>query len=193
MSLASLLDANAAAPALAAHLDALTPDARRADVLSLSRAHQAKLFEAVDGASAISVDDMTLDAAPLAGVPWEGVNSLPLFRSFAKVFYRPDDAAAAKGERWGYNRTNGLVTTTVGPGYYVAVPHGAKEVLVDYTRTPPKTPVGGPTFLPNDARLSRFVYYGTQDVLRRVSAHVAIGRAMRDGKWLDNWFVLCRE
>jgi hypothetical protein len=31
------------------------------------------------------------------------------------------------------------------------------------------------------------------DYLRRVSAHVLIGRAHRDGKALPNYFLLCRE
>ena len=36
------------------------------------------------------------------------------------------------------------------------------------------------------------VYGGTQDVLRGVSEHVAVGRAFKGGKPMDNWFVLCR-
>jgi hypothetical protein len=47
--------------------------------------------------------------------------------------------------------------------------------------------------LPNDARLSRLVFNGTQDVLRGISKHVCIGRASRGGKWMDNWFVLVRR
>jgi hypothetical protein len=37
------------------------------------------------------------------------------------------------------------------------------------------------------------VYADTIDALRGVSAHVSVGRAMRGGKVLDNWFVLCRD
>lgn len=65
-------------------------------------------------------------------------------------------------------------------------------MLVDYTRLPTLAPKGWPRILRNEQRLSRFVYNGTQDVLRGVSKHVSIGRAMRNGKDLDNWFVLCR-
>ena len=128
----------------------------------------------------------------MTGVAHEGRNSLLLFTHFAKVFYRPDDSAAAAKELWGFNRNGPLVTTTVGPGYYVAYPHGRHEVLVDYTRLPSKKPEGWPAILRNEQRLSRLVYNGTQDVLRGVSKHVSIGRAMRKGKNLDNWFVLCR-
>ena len=31
------------------------------------------------------------------------------------------------------------------------------------------------------------------DALRGVSKHVSIGRAIRNGKVQDNWFVLCRR
>jgi hypothetical protein len=67
-------------------------------------------------------------------------------------------------------------------------------VVVDYTRPlPRRAPPGLPPIVPNHARLSRFVYNGTVDVLRGVSERVTIGRATRGGRPLDNWFVLCRE
>ncbi|MCC6333363.1 MAG: hypothetical protein IT380_05175 [Myxococcales bacterium] len=175
------------------HLDALSSSRRVAEVLELGAKSQAKLFDLAKGFLPMSLDDLVPPGtAPMHGVPHEGRNSLPTFTRFAKVFYQPDDEALLGKEVWGYNRTSRLVTTTVGPGYYVAYPHGHGELLVDYTRHPPRTPKGGPRFLPNDARLSRFVYNKTQDVLRGVSKHVSIGRAARSGKTLDNWFVLCR-
>jgi hypothetical protein len=41
--------------------------------------------------------------------------------------------------------------------------------------------------------LQRFVYARMHDFLRKVSAHVSIGRAWREHKATDNYFVLCRE
>ncbi|MEW6435101.1 MAG: hypothetical protein AB1730_26675 [Myxococcota bacterium] len=176
-----------------AYLDGLPSPKRVAEVLALGRRSQAKLFEAAKGFLPMTLDDVVPPGvAPMQGVPHEGKNSLPTFTRFAKVFYRPDDSALAKKEVWGFNRTSRLVTTTVGPGYYVALPHGKGEILIDYTRAPPRFPKHGPRYLPNDARLSRFVYHQTQDVLRGVSTHVSIGRASRKGKELDNWFILCR-
>ncbi|MBS1150269.1 MAG: hypothetical protein H6Q89_1967 [Myxococcaceae bacterium] len=128
----------------------------------------------------------------MTGVPHEGRNSLLLFTHFAKVCYRPADPAVAAKELWGFNRNDLLVQTAVGPGYYVAYPHGQGEVLIDYTRLPTQAPSGWPKILRNDQRLSRLVYNGTQDLLRGVSKHVTIGRASRKGKNLDNWFILCR-
>jgi hypothetical protein len=79
----------------------------------------------------------------------------------------------------------------VGPGYYVAYASDG-EVMVDYTRLPSDKLPHWPPILSNQARLSRLVYAGMVDVLRSVSSHVSIGRAIRNGKVADNWFVLCR-
>ena len=69
-------------------------------------------------------------------------------------------------------------------------------MVIDYYDVPPKgapRPESWPKVRPNHARLSRFVYHRTRDYMRGVSKHVSIGRAMKDGKVMDNWFVLCRE
>ena len=52
---------------------------------------------------------------------------------------------------------------------------------------------GASPIMPNSVRLSRFIYNGTVDVMRRVSGHVTIGRAVRDNKPMDAWFVLVRR
>lgn len=176
--------------ALAAHLDALSSEERVAQTRTLSGADQARLFDAAQGYLPVTLQSLVPPGtAPLIGVAHEGKNSLWAFRLFAKVFYRPDETAP---ELAGYNRTSGFVTACVGPGYFVAYPHEKGEVLVDYLRTPTVAPEGWPPILRNEQRLSRWVYNRTQDVLRGVSTQVSIGRAMRDGKTLDNWFVLCR-
>ena len=91
-------------------------------------------------------------------------------------------------------RTGGFIETIVGPGYFVAYPHSVDgEVLVDYLRLPPRRPTHWPEILPTSARLSAVVYDGTQDVLRGVSKHVTIGRAMKAGKAMSAWFTLCRD
>ncbi len=175
-------------------LDALTPDARVEAIRSLGRSHQARLFEAAQGHRPISLRDLVpADREPQQEVVHRGKNSLPLFNTFAKVFVRPPSGPPAQ-ELWGYNRAGGFIETVVGPGYFVAVPHEVPgEVLVDYLRVPPERPSDWPEILPNSARLSRFVYFGTQDILRGVSKHVSIGRATKGGKPMSAWFVLCRQ
>jgi hypothetical protein len=190
-SLSDLLGRASLSPGeLASHLDALSAEQRLAETLALTARQQARLFEVVQGARRFTLDDLCpASRRPLQGVTHEGKNSLYAFTRFAKVFAVPDTGSTE--ERWGYNRTPALVTTTVGPGYFVAVQQG-DEVLVDYTRLPLRPLSGAPPVRSNAARLSAFVYRNTRDVLRGVSRHVSIGRAWRGSRVLDNWFVLCR-
>jgi hypothetical protein len=179
--------------AIGRHFDALPADQRVFEALQLDRRAQADLFEAASGFKSMALDDLVPSSVPpMTGVPHDGVNSLWLYTRFTKVFARPDDPGLP--ELWGYNDGYWVVRTFVGPGYFVCVPHSVRgELLVDYLRQPPRAPQGWPKMLPNDARLSRLVFNGTQDVLRGVSKHVCIGRASRGGKWMDNWFVLVRR
>lgn len=192
MTLATLLKSSTVtSTSVAAFLDGLSHDERLKQTMALSSDEQARLFELADGARHFTLDDLAPSStAPLTGVRHEGKNSLYLFTRFAKVFAMPDEPTA-EPERWGFNDGTQLVKTTVGPGYFVAVQQGG-EVLVDYTRLPKKPLTGAPKILPNDARLSRFVFNQTKDVVRGVSKHVSIGRAWRGTRRLDNWFVLCR-
>ncbi len=180
-------------PAIRAYLDGLSHPARLAETRSLGRAEQRRLYDAAKGFLPITVDDIVPPSTPTGvEVPHHGKNTLGVFTEFAKVFVRGE--GAPKGELWGYNRNSAFIETVVGPGYYVAYDfHVPGEVLVDYTRLPPRHPEGWPPILSNSSRFSFFVYNGTQDILRGVSKHVSIGRATKGGKDLPAWFILCRE
>ena len=176
-------------PGLTAYLDGLDSAMRIAETRDLSADEQARLFEAAQGLRPVTLEDFVAkDAPPLRPVVHYGRNSLPVFRTFEKRFCRPD---AAGDELWGYNEQTWKTFT--GPGYFVAKPAGDREVVIDYCEVPPRKPAEWPEILPNSARLSRFIYYRTRDFMRGVSKHVTIGRATREGKPMDNWFVLCRE
>lgn len=192
MTLAGLIKSSTVtAVELASHLDGLPEAERLAQTMALSSGEQARLFELAEGARRFTLEDLAPSSTPpLTGVRHEGKNSLYLFTRFAKVFAVPDEPTS-EPERWGFNDGTQLVKTTVGPGYFVAVQQG-DEVLVDYTRLPKRPLIGAPKILPNEARLSRFVFNQTRDVVRGVSKHVSIGRAWRGTRRLDNWFVLCR-
>jgi hypothetical protein len=192
MTLGELIKSSTVTPAaIASFLDGLSGPDRLAQTMALSSDEQARLFEVVEGARRFTLDELApASTTPLTGVRHEGKNSLYLFTRFAKVFAMPDEPTT-EPERWGFNDGTQLVKTTVGPGYFVAVQQGG-EVLVDYTRLPKKPLTGAPKILPNDARLSRFVFNQTKDLVRGVSKHVSIGRAWRGTRKLDNWFVLCR-
>jgi hypothetical protein len=176
-------------PGLAAYLDGLAGARRIAEVRDLAAAEQARLFDAAAGVRRVTLDDFVPAAEPpLRPVVHYGRNSLPLFRLFEKRFCRPEGGVVA--ELWGYNEQPWKTIT--GPGYFVAKQAGAAEVVIDYCEVPPRKPAEWPPVLPNSARLSRFIYYRTRDFMRGVSQHVTIGRATREGKPMDNWFVLCR-
>ncbi len=173
------------------HLDGLDGPARLAAVRGLSGRAQAHLYEAARGVKVRRLEDLVpTSTPPLTEIVHDGINSLPMFRTFAKVFCRPDTNVR---ELWGYNRCGRFVETVVGPGSYVAYETPEGEVMVDYTRLPTGKPAHWPNILSNEARLSRFVYASLQDALRGVSTHVTIGRAIRGGQVADNWFVLCRR
>lgn len=172
-------------------LEGLSAPQRLTAVRSLSGAAQAKLYEAAKGVRKLALDELVPAATePLVGVVHEGKNSLPLFTHFAKVFCRP---RADARELWGYNRSGSFVQTVVGPGYFVVYEGPGDELLIDYARLPSGKPPGWPEVIGNGERLSRFVYAGMIDALRGVSSHVSVGRAIRNGKVQDNWFVLCRQ
>jgi hypothetical protein len=176
---------------LGQRLDGLSPTRRLGAVRSLSAMAQARLYEAAKGHRKLQLEDLVPpQVEPMREVVHEGKNSLPAFTTFAKVFCRPKGEAQ---EVWGYNRSGQLVERAVGPGYFVAYEGPGDELLIDYTRLPKSKPVGWPEIIPNHERLSRFVYSGMIDALRAVSAHVSIGRAIKNGKVQDNWFVLTRS
>ena len=178
---------------LGRHLDALAPTARLEAVRTLGRREQSRLFEAAHGKRKITLADFVPPAVgPMREVIHDGRNTLPAFRNFQKRFCRPDDGSP--DALWGYNeQTMGFAT---GPGYFVTKPwndEGVDGVVIDYHDVPPRHPEGWPDIVPNSARLGRFVYARMRDVMRGVSAHVSVGRAHKDGKWMDAWFVLCRD
>ena len=136
---------------------------------------------------------MTLDAlvpahaAPLQPVRHVGRNSLPLFSSFEKRFYRLGTHAAVGGANF---QSTSFAT---GPGYFVAAPNAERsEIVIDYNQIPELAPEGWPPLSDNDHGLGRLVYGGMIDTLRKVSEHVCIGAAQKQGKPPSAFFVLCR-
>jgi hypothetical protein len=169
------------------------PADRVALMESVGGRDQARLWDAAQRGK-VRIEEMVPRRIPaLVPVTFHGKNSLPAFTRFEKRFCRPN---VARDELWGFNYqpVRWLVPLT-GPGYFVASdsdePMGS--VAIDYRRLPTSRPEGWPEIRDNDWRLSRFIYRGMVDYLRRISEHVLIGRATRDGKPLPNYFLLCRE
>jgi len=184
--------------AIAAHLDALPPEARAAQATALDRAHQRLLYDKAAHAPAIDLAHFIGTALPGDEVIHDGRNTLPVpapLRRFQKRFCRAD----TDDRVFGYNE--GVSRRAIGPGYFVAVPTAGRPawaargaVVIDYFQVPDgPVPAGWPRVVDNRHGLQRFVYHGTRDFMRRVSRHVSVGAAYKGERPLDHYFVLCRR
>lgn len=195
MTLTELIHQGSSLDVIAKHLDALDAASLRAQVLSLNRASQRKLYE-------LATNDIEVGFfAPKngKGVIHAGKNTLPLpppFKSFSKVFCQAED-----GKRlFGFNE--GPSRPLIGPGYFVAYSTAGKDegwdkrggVVVDYYQVPDAdVPNGWPKVKPNSSGLQYFVYRNTRDFMRRVSDKVSVGAAYKGEKALDHYFMLLNE
>ena len=180
--------------AIARLLDGLSHDDRVAAVRALGRGEQRRLYAAVDGFLPVRLEELVPPAlADLATVRHYGRNTLPAFTLFEKRFCRPRGEDPSKpGALFGFNFQS--LSPLTGPGYFVARPvPGRPEVDIDYRELPHEHPPGWPEIKSNERGLGRFVYGFMVDTLRRVSEHVTIGSAAKNGKPIGSWFVLVRE
>lgn len=175
-------------------LDGLSNAERITAIRSLKGSDQRKLYSACDGFAPVRLTELVSPTTEdLATVRHFGKNSLALFTEFEKRCCRlPMQDPESPKELIGFNfQTMSPVT---GPGYFTAIEDAERgEVLVDYRLIPNQRPDSWPEIASNEGPISRFVYGFMVDTLRRVSEHVTIGSAARNGKDLGNWFVLCRE
>jgi len=174
------------------------PSAERIGMMeAIDGGGQARLWQACEGRG-VTIQDMVPRERPaLDPVIFHGKNSLAAFSRFQKRFCRPETGA---DELCGYNHQPARwLAPLTGPGYFVAYDSNASDgpplggVAVDYRRIPTARPDDWPEIHDNRWRLSRFIYNGMVDYLRRVSEQLLIGRATRDGRELPNYFLLCRE
>ncbi|MCB9763451.1 MAG: hypothetical protein H6739_27030 [Alphaproteobacteria bacterium] len=200
MSLTEMVDGGAAIQEISAFLDDLEHDARWAQLSTLSRATQRRLFERAAAGPPLALEHFVPpDRAPLTQVTHHGRNTLPLpakHKLFRKPFCRPADR---EGQLYGFNDSPSR--WLVGPGFFVAVLTAGNadweargSVVIDYFRVPDSAVCAGwPEVIPNHKGVQFFVYHQTRDFMRRVSAHVSIGAAYKKENALDHYFVLCRE
>lgn len=173
-------------------LDELGPSGRLDTIRRLEAPHMATLYEAARGFRSLSTDAFVVGAdAPLVGVIHEGHNSLAAFSNFQKRFCKPSAAQPNDAQLCGYNQQT--FTWFTGPGYFVARPSKTEEGAVDfdYRQIPTEKPADWPALAENRG-IGAIVYGGMVDVVRALSEHVTIGRAWRQGKLTDDYFVLCR-
>ncbi len=186
-------DAGVAPQSIADLLDGLPDESRAPVVRRLGRRDQRDLYAKAKGFAPVELIDLVPpDRADLEEVRHLGKNTLPAFTIFEKRFCRPSGAPAdAPKALAGYNFQS--LSPITGPGYFLAVEDpNTREVLVDYNQLPTEKPTAWPPIRSNERGLSRFVYGFMIDRLRRVSEHVTIGSAARNGRELGSYFVLCR-
>ncbi len=179
---------------VAALLDGHSHDERVRGVRSVGRTEQRRLWQAAAGFLPLALCDL-VPAARAAGdtVRHFGRNTLPAFTHFEKRFCRPagEDPRSPRVLH-GFNFQS--LAWLTGPGYFVASKDPDRpEVLIDYREVPGAAPPGWPAVRRNEQGLARFVYGFMLDRLRRVSEHVTIGSAARNGRDLGSWFLLTRE
>jgi len=172
-----------------AYLKPLSHEQKSNEALSLNKKCQARLWVLAKDGSPLDLNYLVpKDAKSLDPQPFDGKNSLPVFTRFQKVFYRTPDGLIG-----GYN--NSSAAPLIGWGYYIAEPNPKtnKELAVNYTKLPKDKPAGWPAIKPNTAFPTIFVYGNMIDYLRRVDDEVLIGKAFRQGKEMENYFVLIRH
>jgi hypothetical protein len=159
---------------------------------------QRLLWKAVGAGPRVSLADLVpADHPPMRPVVFHGKNSLPAFSEFQKICCRPP-ADRHENALWGYNETR--IRPLIGPGYYIAHDTADAELggaAFDYNEVPEGAtadrPRGWPEPRPNDVGLSRFIYNGMVDYMRRVSRDVFIGSATKGGREIGSYFVVARE
>jgi hypothetical protein len=186
----ALLEPAVNLPRLCEILDGVGHPGRVAAMNRMTPKQMAELYEAAKRFRPLTLDHFVpAGTEPLTEVIHEGKNSLAAFTAFQKRFCRLPEKADALG---GYNhQAMGWFT---GPGYFVAHDYTEPgEVGIDYYQVPSVKPEAWPAIRDNGGGIGQFVYGKMVDVMRGVSEHVSIGRAVRNGKVADNWFLLVRK
>jgi hypothetical protein len=192
-SLSGLLSERASREEIAAFLDGLSGRERVAQALSLRGAEVKRLYQATLGGRELTPDDFVpVEQGEDSTVIFEGRNSLPSFSRFQKRFARMGDEVV------GYNhQLIPMLSTAIGPGFFVVVPandhsDAPGELYFDYGLEPENIPSGWPRFRPNTAGISYAVDSHMKDYMREAGRKVYVGKAYRNGKSRNQYFLLTR-
>jgi hypothetical protein len=182
MDLSVLLEPKIDLERLSEVLDGFGHEGRVHTTRTWDKKKMSAIYEACDGFKPLTLDDLVPPSiGPLVEVICDLKNSLPAFSVSQKRFCRPTDPAAHPDKLWGYNETNHFQESVHGPGYFVAkTSEKAGEVNVDYKELPPEKPASWPKIVDNTG-VGGLVYGNMVDRMRKISNHVFIGRAERNG------------
>ena len=176
---------------MSAWLDGLSKTERTTEILTLDKQAQKKLWSLCENREVTIEDMVPLNTSPLQPIRHLGRNSLPVFTRFEKRFCRINSDPMMLV---GYNE--GPTRPYVGPGYFTTRISEEKErgaTVIDYTMIGEDRAEGWPSIKPNTSGLCYIVYGNMLDYLRKVSTYVTIGKAWKNGKETENYFMLLRE
>jgi hypothetical protein len=170
---------------IATYLDGLGNKQGVSVISEIPRKQLKKLYEIAKADLELS-DIIPNDYPELREVIFYGCNSLPLNRNFQKRMCRISSGLM------GYNHQNLMCLS--GPGYFVINQQTERpgQVMIDYTAIPNLKPQAWPVITDNESGISRLVYGGMKDFLKRVSRNVFIGEACKKGKSINQYFILYR-
>lgn len=173
------------------YLDNISETECVAEVRGLNKRQMVKAFDLAATSQPIPLSHFVpTDVAGGQPVTHKGKNSLPIFNIFEKRFCRSE---ADRELIFGYNEQDMRIVT--GPGYFVMRDPKAtteKKTFIDYRSVPKSTIARWPTIQDNNKGLSKFVYGGMQDFMRKVSDRVSVGVAYKNGKNMNAYFMLVR-
>jgi len=191
MDVSVLLEPKIDMERLAEVLDGLGHEGRVHATRTWTKHRQIEIYEAAKG-NKLDLDFLVPSSVGThVEVIHDGFNTLMMHNLFQKRFCR------VEGEDYkvaGYNYQS--LSMFSGPGYFVVREGEGEhegELAIDYTKLPKSKPEGWPAIKGNDGGIAALVYGGMVDYLRKVSTHVSIGRAWKQGKPIDAWFALVRK
>jgi len=168
---------------ICAALNQLNHDERIAWMRGLSGKELKALYDLASDGGELSIEHFY--SAEGQVVIHHGQNSLPAFNHFQKR------VCIRSGCIQGYNHQT--LAWLTGPGHFTLRQDGPQEVLFDYITLPESVPDAFPALAPNNKGVSRLVYAGMIDRVRRVSDHCVIGAAFKGEKDIGARFMLTRE
>jgi len=193
MSIKQILKKGVTLEQVANAFDALPYEKQVAEMRQLKKEDLIFLYNLAEG-NPCTVDDDLAPKAHQGEIVYEGKSSLGGASKFKKRIFRP---SANGNEVMAIGRNELALNFIIGPGYFTAmdsiVEGCAKTVIVDYEKLPEQTMEGWPTIRPNNTLLSKPAFGNMKDILWKVGSGVIVGRAHKNGKWADNFFLLCRK
>jgi hypothetical protein len=170
------------------HLNNLSVLEQITQVRMLSAGQVRKMYTLAEQNAPCTMDDIVpVEVSSGVEVRHKGINSLPVSRLFEKRFTRNPQK---DNQFWGYNQQPLMWLT--GPGFFTVNAPAREQLFIDYRSIPEEAFDPWPAMQPNEKGISKLVYAGMQDYMRKVSNRVTVGDAWKNGKKMNQYFMLVR-